>query len=156
MNVATRNVALGAAVVVAGVVDWNVLKPKEKPKTRKLKDVYVGSGWVWPRPDRFPDEHSFGEALNELGYGAAVALPGWEVLSTETMNTVMAFQTDYDAIREAILLDAVEIGPFIVVDGLIGADTIRALIFAVDWQSNHPDDSWIALVTDAKITLAKV
>ncbi len=149
-----RNVALGAAVVVAGAVAWNALKPKPKPK-KKLKDDYVGSGWTWPRPDRFPTTESFGDALNELGYGAAVGLPEWEVLSKETMDLVMVFQSDYDDVREALLKESgVEIGPYIVIDGLIGDSTIRALIFAVDWQRNNPDDSWIALVTDARKQLA--
>jgi hypothetical protein len=149
MNNTTQNVVIGALAVAVGALAWKVLK-KPAPAKSKLKLVYVGSGWKWPRPDRFPTEKSFGEALSTLGYGAAVFLPGWEVTSTETMNTVMAFQTDYNAIREAMLQSGADIGPVIVIDGLIGADTVRALIFALDWQKNNPDDSWIALTTDAK------
>lgn len=151
-----QNVAIGALAVAVGVVAWKVFQKPPPPKTNK-KLVYVGSGWKWPRPDRFPTEKSFGEALSTLGYGAAVFLPGWEVTSTDTMGTVMMFQVDYTAVREYAFLKSkaqfgtgTEIGPPVVVDGLIGENTIRALIFALDFMENYPDDHWIAYVTDAK------
>ncbi len=142
-------IGIGATVVTVTVLAYKALKPAEVKKPI-VKANYVGSGWIWPRPDRFPDVASFGHTLNELGYGAAVGLPGWEILSTETMNTIMAFQSDYAAVRAALLKEAGVELPFVITDGLVGDSTIRALIFAQDFERNNPDDSWIALVTDAR------
>ena len=151
MNTGTKvviGVGIGAAATTVGILAYKALMPAEAKPLPKAN--YVGSGWIWPRPDRFPNIQSFGQALSELGYGAAFVLPGWEILSTETMNTVMVFQSDYDAVRAGLLKQTGVELPFVVIDGLIGEATIRALIFAQDFERNNPDDSWIALVTDAR------
>jgi hypothetical protein len=134
--------AASAAAVGIGIGTWWLLRTKR---------TYVGSGWNWPHRNRFPTEISFGEALATLGYGAAYGLPGWEVLSVETMNTVRQFQRDFNTVRNAFTLQ--HLSPEIDADGLIGEDTIKALLFALDVQES---DSWISLVQDAKLQIAGV
>lgn len=120
----------------------------------KGRRTYVGSGWQWPRTDVFPDEMSFGHALNSLGYGAAVGMPGWEPTSTETMNTVMLFQRDYNDVFEAARRLGLQIGPKpLVIDGLIGADTVNAMVYAVN--NNNLRGPWIATVADARAVLSE-
>lgn len=130
--------ALTTAAGITGYVLWN----------KRRKRNYVGSGWDWPQRNLFPTEQSFGEALAKLGYGAAYGLPGWEILSVETMATVAAFQRDFNEVRRAFQLQAIV--PELDADGLIGEGTIGALKFALD-QNYRPDDSWIALVHDARM-----
>jgi hypothetical protein len=132
-------VAVGTATVVGvGIWIWSSRK----------KRTYVGSGWGWPERNLFPTEISFGEAFAKLGYGAAYGLPGWEILSAETMNTVRAFQRDFNEVRIAFgirpLIDELK------VDGLIGTNTIRAIKFALE-RTAVEDDSWIGLVADARL-----
>lgn len=116
---------------------------------------YVGTGWKWPRSDVFPDEMSFGHSLNTLGYGAAVGMPGWEPTSKETMATVLQFQQDYNTVFEAAKRLGLQIGPKpLVLDGLIGKDTVNALVYAVN--NNNLKGPWIETVSDARAVLLEV
>jgi hypothetical protein len=144
------------AVIVALALGtaWYLNKPQPKTTT-KTKPKYVGSGWLWPHVDRFPTEVSFGEALRELGYGAAYAFPNYQITSPSTMTVIRLFQESYENVRKAIALEApgVVVGPVVHPSGHIDEKTIDALIFALDWQRNNPDDTWIALAQDAKNAL---
>ncbi len=136
-------VLLGAGALTAtGIWLW-----------RRNKRTYVGSGWDWTQRNLFPTEMSFGETLAKLGYGAAYGLPGWNILSVATMETIRQFQRDFNEIRRAFkfrsLVDELD------VDGLIGENTIRAFDFALE-QNRREDDSWIALVYDARTVNAGV
>lgn len=121
--------ALVAAAAAGGAVWW-----------WRSRRQYVGSGWSWPHRSLFPTEESFGEALARLGYGSAVGLPEWEILSEQTMSTVRAFQSDFNAVRTAMALKS--LAPELSVDGLIGESTIDALRFALDYNADYP---WLAI-----------
>lgn len=142
-NVTPRTFAIAAGVGVlvtgaaAGVWWW-----------QHNRRTYVGSGWAWPKRNLFPSEMSFGEALAELGYGSAYGLPDWEILSEATMETVRAFQRDFNEVRRAFKLHSLV--DELSIDGLIGENTIRAFEFALD-HNRVSDDSWIALVHDARM-----
>jgi hypothetical protein len=135
---------LGTVVAAGGAWLWW--------SSRKKRD-YVGSGWDWPRRSIFPTELSFGAALAELGYGAAYGLPDWEILSAETIETVRAFQRDFNEVRRALGIGSIvgELDD----DGLIGEETIRAMEFALD-HTRDEGDSWILLVRDARLHNAGV
>lgn len=132
-------VAVGATAAVIGVGAWVWM-------TRHRRN-YVGSGWDWPKRNRFPTEESFAVAFKNLGYGSSWVISGWGVLSEEAMEVVRSFQRDFNEVRIAynlqILIEELD------ADGLIGQDTIQAIEFALE-QNERPNDSWSAVVQDAR------
>lgn len=115
---------------------------------------YAGTGWTgWPHKDLFPNEGSLVLAMIDLGYRM-----GETFLDATSVQSITAFQRDYNRVRAAALLDELVIaeGPQrLVVDGKLGSNTIRSLYDAI-WANEHtpwrdlvnraidvrPDDDW--------------
>lgn len=151
---------VGTGIAFVGAYAWRALRGPKAITGHEGYAPYVGTGWPWPKADRFPNTRSFGHALNALGYATDVALPDWKILSPTTMNTVESFQRDYNVVRSAYLTTwpvgtppqtGFEIGPLVYVNGRVGPSTIQALIFAQDYERDNPDDSWSVLVADARL-----
>jgi len=109
-----------------------VYPPEEPPPPPPPGGVknYVGSGYNWPRRDRFPTVDSFSLYLNGMGYPVLMPVAGFNVLSSSTMNQVRRFQRDYNVVR----LTAANPNPRISEDGLVGKGTIAAMIAAESWK----------------------
>lgn len=165
-----------AALTAAGLGIWYFVHRDRKKKQKALATGelpssgggtgtapkggnYVGkpnSNWSWPHMDRYPNPQAFGELLNELGYGAAVGVPGWSLISAESMNTVKQFQRDFNIVRDALtsVYGITDVPKKLTVDGLVGPGTINAFVFAQDNYVGQEADSWIAVVEDSKTALA--
>ena len=114
------------------IVPPRVYPPEEPPPPPPPagKKNYVGSGYNWPRRDRFPTVDSFSLYLNGMGYPVLMPVAGFNVLSSSTMNQVRRFQRDYNVVR----LTAANPNPRISEDGLVGKGTIAAMIAAESWK----------------------
>jgi hypothetical protein len=108
---------------------------------------YVGSGWNWPKRYFFPEEASFGDALQNLGYGNFDPnSPNFTVLSSGVMQSVKEFQRDWNIVRSQLSQGPASLG----VDGLIGTNTLNALEIAVGFQNAPISDGWLTLVENTK------
>ena len=87
----------------------------------------------WPRRDRFPNERSFGLALQQLGYVINPAAGDFSIVSTSSRNVVRQFQRDYNKAAGAQTVDANPAPSQLAADGLIGAQTINGLLNAQRW-----------------------
>lgn len=110
--------------------DPDPAEPPPPPPNPLIKD-YVGSGYNWPRRDRFPNEQSFGTHMLALGYQTNPLAPNWSVISAGFMTLVRRFQRDYNKVR----LTIANPGPSLSPDGLIGKNTINALLAAQQWAA---------------------
>lgn len=116
------------------------------PPDKKLCN-YVGCGpaFNWSHKDRFPNERSFGQALEQIGYifsphwGAA----SWSIISAQSMGVVRQFQRDYNVARLAQTVEPTPNG--LATDGLVGNNTINAIIKAQNWV-NVLGLSWADIV----------
>lgn len=107
---------------------------------------YVGSGWDWPKKWKYPDEKSFGKALENLGYGDFDwTADDFTVLHAAVMQAVKEFQADWNYVKKHS--DSLSGGPKSVdVDGLIGTHTIDALEYAEDYEDAPGSEGWTLLV----------
>jgi hypothetical protein len=112
------------------------------PPPAGLKN-YVGSGYNWPRKDRFPNEIAFAVLLNLFGYNANAAL---SIISQVNMTAVRQYQRDYNTV-----LATVPNPPTgkLAEDGLIGKNTIGAMLVSEAWV-NTLGKPFPAIVAEAK------
>lgn len=117
------------------------VEPPPPPPPANVSN-YVGSGWTWSAALRqtFPNATSIGNALVELGYPVSFANNGdtpatrpFNMISTHNMTIVREFQRDYNDVAQAQQLDTPAVPASLDDDGLVGNNTLRALINAKRW-----------------------
>lgn len=116
-------------------------EPPPPPPDPKKKN-YVGSGYDWPYRDRFPTEFSIASALNLLGYPVN---PLASAISAATMFAVREFQRDYNDAAKAQTVDEPAVPASLSTDGLIGKNTLAAIINAQRW-TNILNVDWLDIV----------
>lgn len=107
---------------------------------------YVPHITSWPHQDRFGNEHAFGVQLQAWGYnvGPINEEPTWTIIDAQPMQAVMAFQRDYNLVRQ-IDLPTPTPSPELVEDGLIGHNTALAFWHAEQW-AQQLNMTWPQLV----------
>lgn len=167
-NVTPMQFGIGAAVAaVVGTGTYFVVRALRKPATTKpvteldlpeeihvrkgpsKKNNYVGSGWAWPHGNEFPKVADFGFTLATLGYEVGDwDAANWDVLSQRVMDAVAQYQSDYN-----IVLAATGDEYRLDTDGLLGTNTIEALLYSLNLQNTSPKD-WQAYVAEAAAAVA--
>ena len=104
------------------------------PAPNPINCNYVGCGpaFNWTMRDRYPNERSFGLALQQLGYIINPAAGNFSIVSPQSRAIVRQFQRDYNVARLAQTVQ--EPAPQgLATDGLVGNNTIRAIANAQQW-----------------------
>lgn len=133
--------------------------PTPKPMPKPTGN-YVGSGWSWPHHDRFPTEQAFGQTLQLLGYDAGGwNSPTYSVLDPQPRQAVRSFQEDFNFIQayreymenqgEPPMAGLPPIRARLAEDGLLGPQTIPALVDAFTYQE-VAGKSWWQIVDGAQ------
>lgn len=108
---------------------------------------FVGTGWVWPRQDKFPTENSFIGWL--LGHGYVPGPPDGNVRKPATEGAVMNFQNEFNAVVDYAKDQGWGVPNKLTVDGKIGTNTINAMIQA-DTLMGTAGMGWKQLVAAAQ------
>lgn len=151
-----------ALLVVAAALGLGYLvtrKPKKKPKKPTAPTQpkptpgpppaggqYVGGGWNnWPLKDMFPDQKTFGQSLQRLGYNAGTwNSASWTMLDQQAREAALLFQIDFNLLMEhrrykeaqgfAPEAGLPQLRGDLAEDGLLGPSTIPALADAFTYQ----------------------
>ena len=118
----------------AGQVRVNGVCVVPPPPPNPINCNYVGCGpaFNWTMRDRYPNERSFGLALQQLGYVINPAAASFSIVSPHSRTIVRQFQRDYNVARLAQTVQ--EPAPQgLATDGLVGNNTIRAIANAQQW-----------------------
>lgn len=112
-------------------VDGVCVTPPPPPDPKLCNYVGCGPSYNWIRKDRFPNERAFGLALQQLGYIINPGLANFSIVSDYSRSIVRQFQRDYNVARLAQTVEPTPNG--LATDGLIGTNTINAIIKAQNW-----------------------
>lgn len=128
-----------------------IVDPVPPPPKPNAKKNFVGSGWNWPRRERFPNVASFVVFLNTYGYAATVAQ---NIVSDQNRAAIRKFQQDFNLVRaHRAKQGPVALGA-IATDGLIGVGTINAMLQAEAWV-NQFASPWQGIVSQVKAANAQ-